>query len=50
MHDSNRTPLAVETRETAGDDLALPDILQHYVDAMGHNGKTDKNKKLPNII
>jgi 3-hydroxyisobutyrate dehydrogenase-like beta-hydroxyacid dehydrogenase len=37
MQLANRTPLAAETRETAGDDLPLPDILQHYVDAMGHN-------------
>ena len=42
MQVANRTPLATETRETAGDDLALPDILQHYVEAMGHNGNQTK--------
>ena len=35
MQLANRTPLAAGTRETAGDNLALSDVLQHYVDAMG---------------
>ena len=42
MQLANRTPLAAKTPETVSDDLALSDILQHYVDAMGHNGNQTK--------
>ena len=34
MRLANRTPLAARTRETASGDLALPDVLQYYVDAL----------------
>ena len=42
MQLANRTPLAAERRETAGENLALADILQHYVDAMAYSGKQTK--------
>ena len=42
MQLANRTPLAAETRETAGDNLALSDVLQHYVDAMSQSERQTK--------
>ena len=48
MHLANHTPLAARTRETTGDNLALSDVLQQYIDAMGlierQNKKTTKTK------
>ena len=43
MQLANRTPLAAGTRETASDNLALSDVLQHYVNAM--RWKTDQKIK-----
>ena len=37
MQLANLTPLATGTRETTRDNLALSDVLQHYVDAMRKN-------------
>ena len=42
MQLANRTPLAAGTRETASDNLALSDVLQHYVDAMSQNERQTK--------
>lgn len=45
MQLANRTPLATRTRETAIHDLALTDVLRHYVDAINQNeGQTEKQK------
>jgi hypothetical protein len=45
MQLANRTPLATRTRETAIHDLALTDVLRHYVDAINQNeGPTEKQK------
>ena len=37
MQIANRTPLATGTRETAIHDLALTDVLRHYVEAIKQN-------------
>ena len=42
MQLANRTPLAAGTRETASDNLALSDVLQHYVDALGQSERQTK--------
>ena len=42
MQLANRTPLATGTRETIRDNLALSDVLQHYVDAMSKNESQTK--------
>ena len=45
MEIANRTPLATGTRETAIHDLALADVLRHYIDAINQNeGRTEKRK------
>ena len=45
MQIANRTPLATGTRETAIHDLALADVLRHYVEAIEQNkGQTEKQK------
>ena len=45
MQLANRTPLATGTRETAIHDLALTDVLRHYVDAINQNeGQTEEQK------
>ena len=45
MQIANRTPLATGTRETAIHDLALTDVLRHYVEAIEQNkGQTEKQK------
>ena len=42
MQLANRTPLADGTRETAGDNLALSSVLQHYIDAMSQGERQTK--------
>ena len=45
MQLANLTPLATRTQETAIHDLALIDVLRHYVDAINQNeGPTEKQK------
>ena len=45
MQLANRAPLATRTQETAIHDLALTDVLQHYVDVINQNeGQIEKQK------